>query len=99
MGDVEVNWESISEKGVQNDDHTTASGGSPATRFYNKYTITFISPATSGHQSLLKCNYKGCDYDGCQPRFTGIGTFGTASANSFRKCSFRDISRKRPYRL
>merc|ERR1712134_60226 len=79
----------MGEKGVKDSDHTTASTGSPATRFYNKYTITFISPATSGHQSLLKCNYKGCDYDGCQPRFTGIGTFNTESATSFRKCSVR----------
>jgi hypothetical protein len=83
--DVEVNWEAIQEKGNKNSDGTASTGD----LYYNKYTITFISPATSGQQSLLKCNYKGCDYDGCQPRFTGIGTYGTTSANSYRKCSVR----------
>merc|ERR1711988_1476603 len=62
--DVEVNWASVNEK---YDSSNTAVA-------YNRYTVTFISPATSGPQSLLKCNFKGCDFDGCQPRFTGIGS-------------------------
>merc|ERR1712025_1006089 len=83
--DVEVNWDMVDESTHNH----LASGSSAADAKYNRYMVTFISPATSGKQNLLVCNYKGCDYDGCQPRFTGIGTFNTASDASFRKCSVR----------
>lgn len=83
--DVEVNWEAVQEWQVKDSDQSEVQSNS----WYNKYTITFISPATSGKQNLLKCNYRGCDYDGCQPRFTGIGTFGDTKDGSFRKCAVR----------
>ena len=83
--DVEVNWEEVTESTY---DHRT-SGASAANKKYNKYMVTFISPATSGKQNLLVCNYKGCDYDGCQPRFTGIGKNGDTATTSHRKCHVR----------
>jgi len=81
--DVEVNWEEVSESSNNQNDAT------PLSKKYNKYSVTFISPATSGKQNLLVCNFKGCDYDGCQPRFTGIGKIGDTAANSYRKCHVR----------
>jgi hypothetical protein len=77
--DVEVNWKKVSETYV-------SSGSSVA---YNQYTVTFISPATSGPQSLLRCNFKGCDFDGCQPRFTGIGSLDNVGKKDSRKCVVR----------
>merc|ERR1711968_298061 len=76
--DVEVNWKKVTE-------NYDASN----TAHYNQYTITFISPATSGAQSLLRCNFKGCDFDGCQPRFTGIGSLDNVGDKSSRKCVVR----------
>jgi len=38
-----------------------------------KYSITFTSNANSGARVLPRCNYQGCNVDGCQPRFAGIG--------------------------
>jgi len=78
--DVEVNWEKVTER----------YASSPTTTVdYNKYTVTFISPATSGAQSLLRCNFKGCDFDGCQPRFTGIGSLDNVGNALTRKCVVR----------
>jgi hypothetical protein len=37
------------------------------------YTITFDPNYNSGDQAELVCNFAGCDIDGCQPRFKGIG--------------------------
>ena len=37
------------------------------------YTITFDTNYNSGDQAMLVCNMAGCDTDGCQPRFIGIG--------------------------
>jgi hypothetical protein len=72
--DVEVNWKKVTEN----------------SKDFNEYTVTFVSPATSGKQSMLRCNFKGCDFDGCQPRFTGIGKMNNkASDTDNRKCVVR----------
>jgi len=77
--DVEVNWQSVQE-------NIDASNQ----KYFNEYTVTFISPATSGKQSLLRCNFKGCDFDGCQPRFTGIGQLNNGiTSDDNRKCVVR----------
>jgi len=83
--DVEVNWDMV----VESTHNHLASGSTAANAKYNRYMVTFISPATSGKQNLLVCNYKGCDYDGCQPRFTGIGKIGDTATTSRRKCHVR----------
>jgi len=49
----------------------------------NEYRVTFTSAANAGRRNLLKCNYVGCDDDGCQPRYMGIQSAGTA------RCSVR----------
>merc|ERR1712196_587816 len=49
----------------------------------NEYRVTFTSAANAGRRNLLKCNYVGCDEDGCQPRYMGIQSAGTA------RCSVR----------
>merc|ERR1712146_736201 len=36
------------------------------------YRVTFNSAATQGNQHLLKCNFEGCNKDGCQPRLNGL---------------------------
>jgi hypothetical protein len=36
------------------------------------FKITFDHHGNSGDQNLLECNPKGCNSDGCQPRFTGL---------------------------
>lgn len=59
------------------------------TNKYNQYKVSFISAATSGAQSLLRCNFKGCDHDGCQPRFTGIGSLDNVGSSATRKCVVR----------
>lgn len=56
IDDVEVNYEMV--------------GTEPAD--YTRYLITFTSAATQGNQHKLKCNFNGCDTDGCQPRLTGL---------------------------
>merc|ERR1711871_1505290 len=37
-----------------------------------RYLITFVSAANQGNQHKLKCNFKPCDTDGCQPRLEGL---------------------------
>lgn len=37
------------------------------------YSVTFNGKHTLGPQNLMTCNKDGCDLDGCQPRFAGIG--------------------------
>merc|ERR1711991_325621 len=39
---------------------------------YYIYRVTFNSAATQGNQHLLKCNFEGCNKDGCQPRLNGL---------------------------
>jgi len=41
-----------------------------------KYLVTFTSHANTGKRNRLKCNFVGCNTDGCQPRYVGI-TGGT----------------------
>lgn len=36
------------------------------------FKITFTHPDNSGDQKNVKCNARGCDKDGCQPRYKGI---------------------------
>lgn len=36
------------------------------------FKVTFTHPDNSGDQKNLQCNTKGCDQDGCQPRYKGI---------------------------
>merc|ERR1712146_30296 len=75
--DVEVNWKKVTEN----------------SKDFNEYTVTFVSPATSGKQSMLRCNFKGCDFDGCQPRFTGIGKMNNEASGTDEnaECSNRGI--------
>lgn len=36
------------------------------------FKVTFTHPNNSGDQKNLRCNARGCDIDGCQPRYKGI---------------------------
>jgi hypothetical protein len=36
------------------------------------YNVTFSGPRVSGNQNGIVMNAKGCNVDGCQPRFTGV---------------------------
>jgi hypothetical protein len=57
--------------------------------FYNEYRVTFTSAANAGRRNLLKCNYKGCDEDGCQPRYMGIQSQTAVTATAGPQCSVR----------
>ena len=36
------------------------------------YTVTFSDPANAGNQHSVVMNSKGCNLDGCQPRYDGV---------------------------
>merc|ERR1711871_1911006 len=38
------------------------------------YTVTFTHPGNSGNQHSIVMNSKGCNLDGCQPRYDGVRT-------------------------
>jgi len=44
-----------------------------AATFKTAYTVTFSGEYNSGPQNALICNFAGCNVDGCQPRYAGIG--------------------------
>jgi hypothetical protein len=55
----------------------------------NEYRVTFTSAANAGRRNLLKCNYKGCNDDGCQPRYIGIQSETGVSTTTGPQCSVR----------
>jgi hypothetical protein len=52
-------------------DDVTVAMTSAATGLY-AYSVTFSGARTAGNQNEIVMNSKGCDVDGCQPRYSGV---------------------------